>query len=124
MSETDNLDTSKIHIDRSKGYIRIYVIENENENDNEIEIYRGGSNIECILEAMSLHFGYDGAEFHERPDKTIDPLEKHSIDSLSHKESEPQIIGGFPDPNDDDFDIHDEYIPVNEHDSDSWEDDD
>jgi hypothetical protein len=95
-------------------------------------IYDGGPNIDCLLDAIAIHFGFEGTEVHELEGEAVDPLDifkKESLDNRVDKDEEEGEEDGEPgepieiDPDGLEFDEDTTDIPEEDHGIPDWDDD-
>lgn len=137
--ETPKINPEFLQVVKRGGRIEIYEMDDEGKGT---PIYEGAPDLECMLDAIGIHFGFEGAEFHEVETDEIDFLDVHKKESLDNrrtKEEDPQSaeIKDDKDPEvwrpeagdgSDDNDVIDIAVPENDHGipdwGDDWEDDD
>ena len=70
-------------IKRGKNYIQVVDLSEEEPS----LVYEGAQDTECMLEAIAIHFGFEGVEVQEQESGIVDPLDRHKKDSLDNRES-------------------------------------
>lgn len=119
-----------LQVIKRAGHVKIVDIS----DDQPDIVYDGSADLDCMLDAIALHFGFEGTEVHELESNAVDPLDVYKKESLDNRidkddDEEGDEIEGDPveidpealelDPLDDDA----TEVPEDDHGIPDWDDD-